>query len=152
MASKPQTWKPTDTTVNVPGVGTVACHAEYQSSEDEGGQHYVDRTNATGGGWVKNQRTVWTVTVHFEGYAMSSPYTQGSAYDAPPKADSVLYSLASDASGADATFEDFCSDYGYDNDSRTAERTWDACRETELQLRRMFGPKYDDVQKWSYGQ
>lgn len=38
------------------------------------------------------------------------------------------------------TFEDFCSDYGYDNDSRTAERIYFAVQKEYTQLARLFTP------------
>lgn len=36
------------------------------------------------------------------------------------------------------TFEDFCSDYGYDEDSRTAERVYFAVQKEYAQLARLF--------------
>ena len=38
------------------------------------------------------------------------------------------------------TFEDFCSDYGYDEDSRTAERIYFAVQKEYAQLARLFTP------------
>ena len=35
-------------------------------------------------------------------------------------------------------FSDFCASFGYDEDSITASKTWDACREQDRQLRRIF--------------
>lgn len=39
------------------------------------------------------------------------------------------------------TFEDFCSDYGYDEDSRTAERIYFAAQKEYTQLARLFTPE-----------
>lgn len=39
------------------------------------------------------------------------------------------------------TFEDFCSDYGYDKDSRTAERIYFAVQKEYAQLARLFTPE-----------
>lgn len=39
------------------------------------------------------------------------------------------------------TFEDFCSDYGYDEDSRTAERVYFAVQKEYTQLARLFTPE-----------
>lgn len=39
------------------------------------------------------------------------------------------------------TFEDFCSDYGYDEDSRTAERVYFAVQKEYAQLARLFTPE-----------
>lgn len=38
------------------------------------------------------------------------------------------------------TFEDFCSDFGYDDDSRTAERVYFAVQKEYTQLTRIFTP------------
>lgn len=39
------------------------------------------------------------------------------------------------------TFEDFCSDWGYDEDSRTAERIYFAVQKEYTQLARLFTPE-----------
>lgn len=52
----------------------------------------------------------------------------------------VLYSLVMDASVIDyATFEDWASEYAYDTDSRSGERTYCVCLEHALKLRAMIG-------------
>jgi hypothetical protein len=38
------------------------------------------------------------------------------------------------------TFEDFCGDFGYDEDSRTAEKTYKAVKNEFLNLERLFTP------------
>jgi hypothetical protein len=55
----------------------------------------------------------------------------------PPVAD-VVHSLLMDASGTDDRFEDWAANYGFDPDSRTAERMFNACRDTAAALRRTF--------------
>lgn len=59
--------------------------------------------------------------------------------EGPTLAD-VFCSLLSDADCGDRTFEDFCSDFGYDTDSRRAENTWRACVDTSIRLRTYFDP------------
>jgi len=56
---------------------------------------------------------------------------------APDVAD-VVASILLDASNTDERFEDWAANYGYDPDSRTAERMFNACRETAAALRRTF--------------
>ncbi len=53
----------------------------------------------------------------------------------PPLAD-VIYSLLSDASGADETFSDWCGNYGYSDDSIKAREIYDTCRDIASALRR----------------
>lgn len=65
---------------------------------------------------------------------------KGSRWEAKaPKLADVLQCLASDAGALEETFEDWCSNYGYDSDSRKAEKTYRACVETAQQLVRLFG-------------
>lgn len=55
-----------------------------------------------------------------------------------PTAASVLYSLLSDAQCGSDTFEDFCRNMGYDEDSRKAHETYLACQKSGTQLRKAF--------------
>lgn len=50
----------------------------------------------------------------------------------------ALWSFVGDAAAGDETFEDFCGDYGYDNDSISAKRSHDACKAARAKLRRLF--------------
>lgn len=43
-----------------------------------------------------------------------------------------------DAECGAQSFEDFCADMGYDTDSRSAEKTWRACKVTAVGLARLF--------------
>ena len=61
-------------------------------------------------------------------------------HGAEPTTDEVLSCLADDSSCADDhSFEDFCSEMGYDTDSRTAERTYKACQHTAKRLLNFLG-------------
>lgn len=56
-----------------------------------------------------------------------------------PDLQDVFYCLLSDSSAIDAGgFEDWCSDYGYSNDSITARAAYDACIDTAVALRAAF--------------
>lgn len=62
-----------------------------------------------------------------------------------PTADEVLDCLASDASSienANNNFEAFCDDYGYDIDSRKAEKTFNACARQAQRLNKFLGEDY----------
>lgn len=57
-----------------------------------------------------------------------------------PKLKDVLHSLVMDSDVIDyASFEDWASNFGYDTDSREAERIYKACLDTALKLRNMIG-------------
>lgn len=66
-------------------------------------------------------------------------FSQGSAFHADPELLEVLDCLVSDASSANGSFEDFCSELGWDTDSRKAERTYRACKRTRAALVRLVG-------------
>lgn len=99
--------------------------------------------------WVDTDRKwgladVWRVTISRNGKRMQVPFTQGSAYKGkPPTAETVLESLVSDASCAQEDFEDFCSNFGYDVDSREAYKTWKACQSINERL-----PKILTADEW----
>ena len=55
-----------------------------------------------------------------------------------PTLTDVLYCLAMDAAGTDYNdFEDWCAEYGYDDDSISAKDTYDACCRTYKALRKL---------------
>ena len=58
-----------------------------------------------------------------------------------PTVAEVLDCLASDASGVDGCrdFADWCNEYGYEVDSRKAEKTWQACRHQTTRLENFLG-------------
>lgn len=68
-------------------------------------------------------------------------FSQGSAHKKPPTLAEVLDCLASDASGVDnaRSFEDWASEYGYDLDSRKAERTYQICKKQAQDLKALLG-------------
>lgn len=56
-----------------------------------------------------------------------------------PKADDVLNCLASDYTEENASFEDWCAEFGYDTDSRKAERTFRVCQKQTAMLEHFLG-------------
>jgi len=55
--------------------------------------------------------------------------------------DEVLWSLLMDSEYGDiGSFDDWCSDFGYDNDSIKASKIYDLCRDTGRDIQRMFSP------------
>ena len=56
----------------------------------------------------------------------------------PPKLAEVLSSLLLDSTAFGQTFEDWANDYGYDTDSREAERTYNACRDAGAAMAKLF--------------
>lgn len=82
----------------------------------------------------------WSVTLAFQGRTMETKFHTGFGIVGEPTIGAVLSSLASDASSAiNATsFEDWAGDYGYDTDSRKAERTYKAVCDQVEKLRELL--------------
>ena len=58
--------------------------------------------------------------------------------------ESSVRCILDDAVSGGLDFEDFCDEYGYDTDSRKAERTWKSCQRTAAKIARVFtGDLYD---------
>lgn len=57
----------------------------------------------------------------------------------PPDVASMLDCLASDAYSVGEGFADFCANYGYDEDSRKAYRTFRACQRSTEKLKAFLG-------------
>lgn len=62
----------------------------------------------------------------------------------PPKLYDVLACLTKSDPGS---FDDFCGDYGYSNDSINAEKTWRAVAEEWRSVSRIFGDVIDELQE-----
>ena len=45
----------------------------------------------------------------------------------------------SDAIAGEQSFEEFCGDFGYDVDSRKAEKVWKACQRASTKAKRLLG-------------
>ena len=60
------------------------------------------------------------------------------AYVVKPTQASVLYCLISDADLGSESFDDFCDNLGYNSDSITDFKTYQACMATAKQIRKLF--------------
>jgi hypothetical protein len=90
----------------------------------------------------------WRCTLRYAGRRMSLVYSMGSGHNGKePQAKAVLECLFLDASGIDSArdFSDWCFEYGYDTDSRRAERIYKACQSTAVRLRKLLGDDYDAI-------
>jgi len=92
--------------------------------------------------WQRNANS-YRCTLHFKGRQFSFDYWQGVGISHDPRVDDVLDSLLNDAQGGEQTFEDFCAEFGYDPDSRKAERIWRACQLVAKNMKRLLGKDYE---------
>jgi hypothetical protein len=94
-------------------------------------------------GWADFGEYWYKVTLRRKGRQLTIPFGMGAALTHEPTAEEVLESLASDASSADQSFEDWASDYGHDTDSRTAEFTFRQVQAQTAKLKRFLGADFE---------
>ena len=79
---------------------------------------------------------------------MTIPFSQGLAHTESPKLDSVLDCLLTDSIGVDGViFKDFCSEFGYDEDSIKAKKVYEACKKNSKKLKNLLGSTYFELIK-----
>jgi hypothetical protein len=97
------------------------------------------RPDNDGSDWAKDARH-YEITLATSLGSIVTYYSQGSGIKTEPTIGTVLSCLRSDASAYNLSFEEWCAEYGYDDDSRRAERTYNACRDTAADLENLLGP------------
>lgn len=77
---------------------------------------------------------------------MTLTYSKGYGHTGePPAVDEVLCCLAQDVGYEGESFEDFCSNFGYDPDSRKASRIFEACNRQTQKLRNFLGDTFEEL-------
>lgn len=91
-----------------------------------------------------------TFTVDGQDGSLTIPFSMGPAHTDEPDIGNVLDALTSDASGFEnaPTFEDWAGEYGYDTDSRKAEKTFRAVKEQSERFMRFVGKTAYDELLW----
>jgi hypothetical protein len=110
---------------------------------------YGNNENIEGDNW-KRSANPWTVVLHRNRHQMTVPFYTGSAITEEPDAATVLDCLASDASGFEnaRSFEDWAEEYGYDTDSRKAERIYKQVERQTKKLQHLLGTDLYNTLLW----
>lgn len=91
----------------------------------------------------------WTCRISNDAaYSMYVVFSLGSAHGSRvPEISEVLNCLASEAAGVEnaRSFEEWCGEYGYDTDSRHAERIYKTCQEQADDLKSLMGADYQGL-------
>lgn len=96
--------------------------------------------NISGDAWDANH---YCVTLRYDGRQMTTYFSMGIGLTDKPSAIEVVGCLVRDAHYSSYSFSEFCYDLGYDEDSRSAERTWKAIKKQTTRLRRLLGADYE---------
>lgn len=83
----------------------------------------------------------YKVVLKYAKHKMTTYFSMGLGISGLPTAEDVLDCLALDAAGIEnaRNFEDWCNEYGYDTDSRKAEKIFKVCTKQALQLQCFLG-------------
>lgn len=90
----------------------------------------------------------YKVTLKCNGKQLTTYFSQGYGITGEPKPEDVLNALAFDSSGVEnaRSFEYWASEYGYDTDSRKAEKIYNVCVKQSEKLKSFLGDdKYQDL-------
>ena len=90
-------------------------------------------------GWEYN---VWTVKVHGGEFQFKTGLGLVDKRGNPlaPDTKTVMYCLLSDMRAGDLPFKVFCSEFGYDKDSRKAYALWEECQNIAVKIESLFSP------------
>lgn len=92
----------------------------------------------------KKSATKYACKITYLGKSYVFNYWMGSAHTKAPTVKDVLYSfLMDDVTGL--TFNDFCNEFGYDNDSIKALKTYQACEEQTKNFNRLFDEEEREI-------
>jgi len=92
----------------------------------------------------------YAITLRVGAQKFETPFYQGLAHKKEPDLKTVLSSLQLDARSGAEGFDDFCSELGYDPDSRKAEAIWKACRKTRDAMQKLLGDDFDSFMSAEY--
>lgn len=114
-------------------VGTVSVSSEYLGNKE----------SSWGDNWNNHK-----ITIRHDGRSCSFDFW---ASIANPEVRTVsdlgnaVFCFLSDAESGKMDFSEFCNEFGYDEDSRRSEKTWNACKKSLSAAERVFGSDLDSV-------
>lgn len=91
----------------------------------------------------QRQAKQYRVTLEYKGRRMFLDFFMGQGNKKGPDAAGVMSCLLSDSTAIDQTFEDWCADMGYDEDSRKAEKIYQECRKSGAKLKNFLREDYE---------
>lgn len=92
----------------------------------------------------KRTATKYNCKITFKNKTYRFNFWMGSAHTKAPSKKDVLYSfIMNDVTDMD--FEDFCSEFGYDNNSKKALRIFKACKEQTENFYRLFNEEEREI-------
>jgi len=103
------------------------------------GMFLTEKDDGSGKPWKSNQ---YRITLSYKGQKYSLDYWMGIGCKKGPDSAGVMSCLLLDASALDMSFDSWCMEYGYDIDSRKAEKIYFECCESGARLQKFLGSDY----------
>jgi glucan biosynthesis protein len=102
--------------------------------------NYADRNpSMINDSWQANH---YKLTFKKDGKQFSTFFSQGLGISEEPKMVGVLECLQSDCQSTEYSFDEFCGEFGYDQDSIKALKTYKACGKIKDKVHKFFGADY----------
>lgn len=130
-------------TTTIPLADFVAQHRVKMTAE-----WAAENPNMEGSDMMDN----WKCVLSCGKRRMTLHFSKGTGHNgAEPTADEVLDCLASDASSVEnaRSFEEWASEYGYDTDSRKAEKIFKTCERQAEKLKQLLGDAAYEQLLWN---
>jgi len=88
------------------------------------------------------------INISFDYYSSHMDYTSGKNYMDDSDLTTAFYHFLSDAQAGSESFNDFCSNFGYDEDSRTAYKIYEACEGATTKVALLSLDVYDALNEF----
>lgn len=94
----------------------------------------------------------WTCRLGYRGHKLTLAFHMGTGHQGrAPEVAEVVSSILLDADSGSMDFAEFCREFGYDEDSRKAEKTWKACVAMKRKVDRFFGEDIEEFREAAQG-
>lgn len=88
----------------------------------------------------------WTCTLTYWGRGIEIPFYMGKGHHgAEPELNDVLSAMFRDADALEMSFQEFCGEFGYDDDSIKAFKTYNACVANAKDLQYLLDGDYESI-------
>lgn len=118
-------------------------HFEWRVTLSRPGKESYSTIYKTGVGHIKKMPAHYRQDL--PDYTRNRLWLQDRKTSLPPTLADVVSCLIGDAISGESTFEDFCSDLGYNPDSLSHLQTYLACQKTLTAMRRLLGADFETV-------
>jgi hypothetical protein len=93
--------------------------------------------------WQRQARA-YTCRLEYSGRRLTCDFFMGKGHVGEPSTADVLSCLITDSTAAESTFEQWCHDFGYDSDSISQKKLYDACVKSSGKVHTLLGDEFDE--------